>query len=230
MAPQKKYVNAEASGSKRAENYGKYFSEIDTFYRSFNTACNVGVKNGVQRDPTVSQFAGALMGMKDRDEKQLPKSWTSFAAKFPDVATMLRRPVAELEVVDGIPFRVDLPSNVPKGKSGLEVRNTSYVDGVPDVEDGKMAGGYEGREHEGNEVGPGGLIERKRKKRTAGPAKTKTAKGKEKASLEDEDDEDDEGSEVNFSELDTDNPSNPPQPKKKRHVGPKFDAEAEKIQ
>lgn len=80
-----------SDGNKRAAYYGKYFSEIDSFYQAFNTACKAALKNGVHHGPTVSQPAGAPMGVQDKNENHLPASWTKFADKFPDYATMLSR-------------------------------------------------------------------------------------------------------------------------------------------
>jgi hypothetical protein len=40
----------------------------------------------LQLAPTVTLFAGALMGMKDLDEIYLDDQWHNFVAKFPETA------------------------------------------------------------------------------------------------------------------------------------------------
>ncbi|KAH6973083.1 hypothetical protein BKA56DRAFT_659968 [Ilyonectria sp. MPI-CAGE-AT-0026] len=120
----------------RKTSYGLTFSGTDGVYRSFERACKAGDKGASLRGPTVGQFAGALMGMQDRDEANLPQCWHIFAEANKDHATLLRRSVAELRMSGKLRFKVQLPKKAAKMKKHLLISNPDHASGMPGTSKG----------------------------------------------------------------------------------------------
>lgn len=180
MAPAKKTVKAGRKASKpKPTAYGSYFTANDGIYRSFLRACSAGLVKGVAYGPTFGQLAGALMGIKDKNENNLPDCWRKFADRHKDHAHLLRRSVAEVRVSNGSKFQLDLPEGTVKMKKWLEIRNPDYETGMPAA------------------AGSGTPV-----KRVAKAATAKSHGGKNPKIDDDDDDED--ATDENFSDLDED--------------------------
>lgn len=122
--------------SGKAKTPYDYFKANDGIYRAFLAACKAAItKNSANWGPTAGQFAGALMGVKDRNEDELGEHWKSFAKKYPEVAMCLRRSVDGLVAPDNRGFNVNLPDKATYGRSNkkLMIRNPEYPTGSPDI-------------------------------------------------------------------------------------------------
>ncbi|KPM44292.1 hypothetical protein AK830_g2252 [Neonectria ditissima] len=115
----------------RPSKYDEYSSAHDGTYRSFLRSCKKGIKKGTESGPTIAQFMGTLLVLKDLSEENCPKLWKDFAALYPAYANILRRGALEFHAPNGAHFKVNLPGKVSTMRRHFIFSNPDYEEGMP---------------------------------------------------------------------------------------------------